>query len=75
MLVPPEDLRELTDRRTAAGQIEWLRERGWTFQVSAAGRPKVDVEEYRRHMIGGVTAKAPAKSNLSWIRDGSKKTA
>lgn len=75
MLLSPEELRELTDRRTSGGQIEWLRERGWTFQVSAAGRPKVDVEEYRRHMIGGPAASPRAKPNLSWIGDGPKKTA
>lgn len=67
-LVPADTLRELTDRAKAPDQIAWLRERGWRFEVSATGRPKVDSAEYERHMIGGAKKKDP-QPDLSWFNE------
>lgn len=52
MFLTPENLVELTDRKRPADQITWLRERGYRFEVSATGRPKVMIEEARNHMVG-----------------------
>lgn len=35
------ELQDLTDRQLPSKQIAWLKENGWKFAVSAAGRPKV----------------------------------
>ncbi|WP_412479873.1 DUF4224 domain-containing protein [Azonexus sp. IMCC34839] len=36
-----EEVRELTDRVLPGKQIEWLKQYGWKFAISAAGRPKI----------------------------------
>jgi hypothetical protein len=66
-LLTPKELHELTDCARAAGQIEWLRQRSWVFDVGMTGRPKVDRAEYDRHMIGG-QQKQPKKKgpDTSW---------
>lgn len=66
-LLTPDELHELTDCARYGGQIEWLRARSWVFEISAAGRPKVDRGEYERHMIGG-QKKQPIKKgpDISW---------
>lgn len=66
-LLTHDELRELTDCARRADQIEWLRKRGWVFDIGETGRPKVDRAEYERHMIGGkkkeLTRKGP---DTSW---------
>lgn len=37
----PAELQDLTDRQLPSKQIAWLKENGWKFAISAAGRPKV----------------------------------
>jgi hypothetical protein len=66
-LLTPEEIHELTDCQRHAGQIEWLSDRGWKYEVGTSGRPKVDREEYQRHMIGGKHKETPKKGpDLSW---------
>jgi hypothetical protein len=69
MLLTAEQLRELTDRARARDQVEWLRARGWAFSVGVSGRPKVDIEEYRKHMISGSAGRTPRtpQPDLSWF--------
>lgn len=66
-LLTHDELRELTDCARRADQIEWLRKRGWVFDIGETGRPKVDRAEYERHMIGG-SRKSEAKKgpDTSW---------
>jgi hypothetical protein len=67
-VLSPQDLRELTDCARPSGQIDWLREQGWSFTVSHTGRPKVDRAEYERHMIGGKkNTKRAAEPDLEWF--------
>jgi hypothetical protein len=68
MLLTPKELHELTDCARKDDQIEWLRARGWVFEIGTTGRPKVDSAEYERHMIGGKTKRSrPAAPDLSWF--------
>lgn len=53
-----EALADLTGYKTAKGQITWLRQRGWRFELDRLDRPKVDVDYYRGRM--GVEQSAPA---------------
>jgi hypothetical protein len=66
-LLTPEEIRDLTDCARPSAQIEWLRARSWVFDIGATGRPKVDRQEYERHMIGG-QRKQPQKKgpDTSW---------
>lgn len=50
MLMTDDEIQELTGYKTAKGQIEWLRARGWVFELNRVGRPKVDREYYRGKM-------------------------
>lgn len=74
MLLTPKDLRDLTDCARKSDQVEWLRARGWVFEVSDTGRPKVDIDEYKRHMVGGRTkGSRPATPDLSWFHGSTQK--
>lgn len=59
MLMTDDEIQELTGYKTAKGQIEWLRARGWIFEINRVGRPKVDREYYRGRM-GNATVAEPA---------------
>jgi hypothetical protein len=55
LFVTPAALAEVTDLVQHAAQIRWLTERGWKFEISAAGRPRVLVAEMQRHMLSGAS--------------------
>ena len=50
MFLTSDNLVELTDCKRRSGQIRWLSERGYRFEVSTTGRPKVLKEEIRARM-------------------------
>lgn len=50
MLLTEIELYELTGYKSGKGQTEWLRQRGWVFELNRLGRPKVDREYYRGKM-------------------------
>lgn len=50
MLITDDELIELTGYKSAKAQGEWLRARGWIFELNRIGRPRVDREYYRRKM-------------------------
>ncbi len=52
-----DELVELTGYKAAKFQVEWLRARGWRFELNRVGRPKVDREYYRSKM-GNIGAPA-----------------
>jgi uncharacterized protein DUF4224 len=72
MLLTPEELHELTDCARKGDQIEWLRARSWVFEVGITGRPKVDSEEYERHMIGGQRKPHKKGPDTSWYGSSQK---
>ncbi len=41
LFLTPEELQDLTDRCRASAQIRWLKSRGFPFELSAEGKPKV----------------------------------
>lgn len=48
LCLTPEEIADLTGRKQAARQIQWLTENGWKFFVGGDGLPKVDREYYRQ---------------------------
>lgn len=52
LTLTPEELFELTDDDTPAGQRAWLIERGWPFETGKRGRPKV-LRSYAMARMGG----------------------
>lgn len=65
-LLTPKQLYELTECARKGDQIEWLRRRRWVFEIGETGRPKVDIAEYERHMIGGKKQPQKKGPNTSW---------
>ena len=51
MFLTPEDLFELTEARTPRLQKAWLDSRGWVYEVSRFGKPKVLIE-YAKMRLG-----------------------
>lgn len=41
LFITTEDLKDLTGAHTRAGNIQWLRQRGWPFEVNRHGWPRV----------------------------------
>jgi hypothetical protein len=72
MFLTPTELHELTDCARPSAQIEWLRARSWVFETGVTGRPKVDREEYERHMIGGRRAPQKKGPDTSWYGSAQK---
>lgn len=62
MFLTPELLATLTDAKRSAAQIEWLREHGYKFEISRAGRPKVLIQEIENHLL---SKKLPRKQQAS----------
>ncbi|MEW8053069.1 MAG: DUF4224 domain-containing protein [Candidatus Thiodiazotropha endolucinida] len=52
MLVPLDDLKDLTGYSRRHTMTRWLIDNGWLFAVAADGWPKVAIEEFNRHMVG-----------------------
>lgn len=66
MLLTNEELIDLTGYKTGAGQVKWLRERGWRFELNRVGQPRVDREYYRQQMGLQVASAGPADSEPNW---------
>lgn len=69
LFLTPEQLHEVTDLVQHAAQVRWLLARGWKFEISSTGRPRVLVAEMERHMLGG-QQKRPRRLNLAAIGGG-----
>lgn len=59
IFLSPEELKELTDYETARYQKAWLDRHGYTYELSARGRPKV-LRAYVMQRMGLASA-APLK--------------
>lgn len=55
MFLTDGELRQLTGKSRYTAQIEWLKENGWRFTVSAIGHPVVANAEASRKLVGGGT--------------------
>lgn len=67
MFLTAEEVSELTGYKSAKGQCEWLRLRGWIFELNRIGRPKIDREYYRRKMGNQDAAVNTAQPNWAAI--------
>ena len=61
MFLSETDLFDLTGYRLQSAQKRWLASRGWTFEVSAFGRPKV-LRTYAEQRMGLASAKTAAQT-------------
>lgn len=52
MFLSKDELQELTGFKAIKKQIEWLRARNYTFETTAAGKPKV-LRDHVLHKMGG----------------------
>mgnify|MGYP003657317772 CR=1 FL=1 len=68
MFLSADELAELSDRKRARDQIEWLKEAGYRFEISAVGRPKVLVEEVERRLLSKPKRKDEHRPRLELVR-------
>jgi hypothetical protein len=54
------ELADLTGYLSAKSQAQWLKDRGWVFELNRVGKPKVDREYYRRKMGNDSAEPAPS---------------
>jgi hypothetical protein len=59
-----EELAELTDCRRTVGQIAWLRERRWVFELGRTGKPKVS----RKYALSKLGVRGTAPKGKTWER-------
>lgn len=68
-MLTEQEVVNLTGLTIRARQIKWLQDRGWTYVLSAGGRPIVG-REYLRYKLGGIRPTAEPKPQ--WVPDFSK---
>lgn len=54
MFLSKEDLYELTDFKAAHAQCRWLTNKGYPFDISSSGKPKV-LKTYVEHRLSAST--------------------
>jgi hypothetical protein len=64
VLLTDEEIAQLTDCPRKSDQIEELRRRGWVFEVSSKGRPKVG-RAYAVGKLGGSLGPAAAPGDAN----------
>lgn len=65
MFLTVDELKDMTGYQRHADQRRWLTDKGWTFEVSANGKPVV-ARSYAESRIGASHQSAPVwKPNLS----------
>lgn len=52
LLLTDDEVREVTGYKRAADQRKWLTSRGWAFEISASGKPKV-LRAHAEERMGG----------------------
>lgn len=60
IFLSPDEVKDLTGYTRHADQRRWLRDRGWTFEENANGRPIV-LRTYAETRLGGTTVKPAEK--------------
>ena len=66
MFLSHDELVELTERKTKATQIAWLKANGFRFVIGANGHPKVLREHVQAKLGGGFKVSAPAEPEPNW---------
>lgn len=61
----PEEMTTLTGYARRNGQILWLRERGWRFELDRDGNPRVARAYMERRMVGDTDQPEPPSHNWS----------
>lgn len=64
MFLTDKELEELTGLKRGKEQCAWLSRKGWVFEVTVHGKPRVAVEYWRQKM--GVQSEKPKRWNLKF---------
>jgi hypothetical protein len=64
VLVPEDTLADLTEAKKPSAQIRWLDSRGWPYEISSKGKPRVLMSVMLARM-GGTVSSATA-SGPNW---------
>jgi hypothetical protein len=66
LLLTQDELVELTGYKVPKFQVQWLKERGWRFELNRLGRPRVDREYYRQQMGVQGASPEPPEAQPNW---------
>lgn len=67
-LLTPDEVQEITGFKLNRLQVDWLRRKGWRFEVNAVGRPVV-ARKYAEKMLGcAEEAAAVLRPNFGALR-------
>jgi hypothetical protein len=64
MFLSDKELQELTGLKRGAEQCAWLIRKGWVFETTAHGKPRVAVEYCKQRM--GVQSEKPTRWKLNF---------
>ena len=67
MFLSDEEIGDLTGRRQGRKQAQWLAERGYPFELNAAGHPRV-LRAFVDKKLGGLTAPPKRAPNLTPVK-------
>jgi hypothetical protein len=70
MILTPEQLADLTGRKRTKGQIGWLTDHGYRFDLNAIGRPVVLVKEVEGKLLSPeckTRTRKPAEPNFAAV--------
>ena len=65
LFLAPEEMTALTGYARRSGQIQWLREHGWRFELDRDGSPRVARAYMERRMVGDADRPEPPAHNWS----------
>lgn len=68
MFLTPDEIVTLTGLKTSGRQVDWLRTKGWRFELNALGRPIV-ARRYAEKMLGcGAEYEQTHRPNFTALR-------
>jgi hypothetical protein len=67
LFLTKDELVDLTGRKKAVLQVEWLKKHRWLYETNACGAPRVARAYFERRMVGDAATPVPgpvARHNL-----------
>jgi hypothetical protein len=63
VLLTQDEVQALTGYKRPSYQCAWLRERGWTFELGADGRPRI-AREHAQRQLGALHSRTDPRLHL-----------